>query len=274
MTIRRLLLLTLLLIPALVLKGRAQTVEVIDELSWITDDANDVWPQHTLRYGYGTDWSSKPDTAGGKGEFIIPGFSPDGFDALFSGVEDYFGDKSNYAYSDVRGVPDSVASGQASKFSLTWTIALHPGLGRPIIETQGNLRRGIDSVRIRSTASGSGFDHTFYGKGRETVTMNRSDIRQLEMTVWFDYGLLTSGVPQGTPVVADAHAVPNPLRSGERFSVVGVNDPEARYTVRDIMGREIERSVGHPPVLIESGNYILTVVEANGTMHRARLIVQ
>jgi len=273
MTIARYLLVPLVLSTLALTSVQAQTVEVIDELTWRTDNPSDVVPQHGLRYGYGTEWSSKPDTAGGKGEFIIPGFSPDGFDALFSKVEGYFGDRSNYAYSDVRGVPDSVADGTAKRFSITWTIGLHPGIGRPIISTRGILARGIDSIRLRSTASGSGFDHTFRGPG--TVTMNRPDIRELEMTVWFDHERVTSTVPRTAIRVADAHTVPNPLRPGERYSVVGIHDAEARYTVRDLMGREVARSVGVPPVLnVDQGFYILDVVQKDRAIRQARLIVQ
>jgi len=267
-----------LVLVAAVHIGLAQgNVRVIDSLRVRTDDTRDnAVPQ--LRFGFGSDYTDGPDTSGGKGELPFPFIGgPSGFASALL-VRDFLGDPA-YDYRDIRGLPDSVTTHGLSHFSLKYTIRFQAGIGRPVLQTNGALARGIDSIVVASTQPGANYRHVFFPAGGvDTVT--RREITELEMTVYFDY--LRAASSPHVVTFAGVGVTPNPVHRGGRVETSELFPWRGgRVIVVDVTGRPVVQTPIDPgaPAAIDiptdaaPGLYLVIVHAHEGTLHAARLIV-
>jgi hypothetical protein len=215
---------------------RAQSsIGLIDSVFFHTEQPYNVDRPIYRTFGFGFEYTDSIDYRLGsdRREREIPAMPPSTFFVLFDAQ-----DQTAWIDRDIRGIPDSIASGSTT-FSLRYHFDLQRAQGEDVtIVVPRTLRRGIDSINFRDIIGGTGgviFNETITS-GPDSVTIPNSALTQIAMIVYYDMNDLTSGIsePIAERGVPSLRLAPNPT-TGE-LRIVASLHAGARLVVSDLRG--------------------------------------
>lgn len=187
---------------------------------------------------------------------------------------------------DVRGIPDSVASGSARKFSLRYYLEIQRGVGQVITLVMPHaLPAGIDSINFRDIIGGTGgilFNETITA-GPDSVKITNEGLTRIAMIVYYDGSLVPTGVaePLAARPAAGLRLVPNPAI--DRVTIDATLPAGSRVVVSDLRGATVidDRADGpstHRSLAVDglaAGLYMVRAVGPEGAViAHSRLIVR
>jgi hypothetical protein len=280
-TMKRLLLVALGIIALSSAASAQQTLGLIDSVLIHTEQPYTVDRPFWRVFGFGFEYTDSIDYRLGsdRREREIPAMPPSTFFVLFDAQ-----DQTAWIDRDVRGVPDSLATG-STRFALRYVMDIQRAQGEDVtIVVPRALRRGIDSINFRDLIGGTGgviFNETITS-GPDSVTIPNTALTKIGMIVYYDVDDLTSGIRE---IVAERETprlrlAPNPAR--DRVTIDAALATGTRVVVTDMRGvtlldERIAESTGHHQLALEElsdGLYFIRAIAPDGaTVADNRLIV-
>ena len=261
----------------------AQEIDIIGSLRFSSTESTTIY---NLSYGIGTLYT---DTTDREYEEFIPPFAPPGgylvaFDRECS-ISD--GDPPCYFRQDFRGVPDSVASGENNRFSISYRIRVRnaTGKGLTIAILNSDWPRGLDSLRVVDGTFAAAFDRTFTGP--EVTTIEDPETLWLDVTAYYNLNTLSApSEPLESTKYGSAidllSTIANPVTTQTITLPSGLADPGGIVRLVDVNGRvmrtvDFSQREGGSALLdlqgLPTGAYYLLYVDRNGLLRDRRAFV-
>lgn len=195
-------------------------------------------PAVNIFYGFGTSYTDTTDQA----EVEIPFLPPQNYYAWLNRVCDgpFAGDPCIWQ-EDFRGVPDSVASGDKTRFTLTFNVGLRNNTGGPLRLTILNpdWPEGVDSIHLVDPVVPTAFNKTFTRPA--TALIEDRFTTKLTLTVYYNLATLSVHSIEADKVGTNHLLVaPNPVLSGG-ISVTGQMDAGDHLLIVNSRGEVISR---------------------------------
>lgn len=201
----------------------------------------------------------------------VPAFPPASFYALFDAQN-----TPAWIDRDIRGVPDSVASLAASRFSLRYVFDVQRATGQVVTFVMPRaLPTGIDSINFRDVIGGTGglvFNETITA-GPDSVAIPNNALTKVAMIVYYNASVIPTGVDDETlPSIAGLRMAPNPAT--DQLAVTATLPAGARLLVSDIRGvlaidDRVETATDRAMIAVdelEPGVYVVRAVAPDGSL--------
>lgn len=261
-----------------------QTKRLLDSIMIHSDAAYNVDRPIFRVFGFGGEYTDTVDyrLPSATRERMIPGPPPASLYAMFDAQHVA---EPTWIDRDVRGVPDSVAAGTATNFSLRYILEIQRGTGSDITLVMPRaLPRGIDSINFRDIIGGTGgfiFNETITA-GPDSVLIPNEGLHTIAMIVYYDANNVSTSVP--LPIAgraADLRLVPNPaldhvaidteLPAGSRIVLSDVRG-------RAVMARSVLEASSREAIAVDGlvdGLYFVRAVAPDGAiLAESRLVVR
>lgn len=251
-------------------------VEIVAAMLFYTE--NSLETPVELRFGFGSKYTDSADY--GLGEFLVPGPPPQSFYVVHTDQDigqNCMKDRSNW---DIRGVPDSVASGSVRQFSLTYEYEMWRYIGQLIsCHLSWGIQRGIDSVCVTDFYLSHIFSHTFINNNQVADTASiPNGLGLIKMTAYYNIDHLRSAVRDAMNYSGtEIRVVPNVVRVGERSRILGAIQPNMRAMLVDVSGKVVAdfrrvASEGITMPAVATGMYELVLMTPDGRLVRSMAV--
>lgn len=213
--------------------------DVIESVVVRSDNTND--PVRSIEFGYSPSYTDGMDCFS-HNECEIPAVPPS-FWAMFIDQHEGFG-----LNKDIRGVPDSVASGAATKFTLQFELDITRDNSPSVyIAFPDAMTPGIDSVVfIDKITHGTAFHHAFTEGNTQVLIPFGDAIRAVLMTVYYDRRTARAPMPVLAERRSEPLLSPNPASRGSALALRTPMPEATHFEIFNLLGENVGSALQAP----------------------------